>query len=946
MELNFLLLKYCEHLNHTAKGKYMYSYRYKRAISVAIISVAILLIGGTSGCSKSQSAQTLISEARQYQQKGDNKSAIIQLKNALQKEPNNADARYLLGTIYNDIGDPQSAENEIRKAISFGMSRTKALPELAKSLLTQGQFQKVLDETKDVPANDALSTLRGNAYLALNQNQEARKSYELALKENAVYSDALIGLAKYSILEKDLDSATRYSDQAISQNPNNISAWLFKGDLLRSEGKFDAAFAAYDQALKLEPANILTRISKANLEIATGKFDAAKVDIDAARKSEPKSLIVFYTQALLDFSQKNPAAALESLQQILRVAPDHMPSVLMAGAVQFSLGSMPQAEQHLKKYLEKNPGNLYARKLLASTHLRSHHAQYAIDVLSPALIDAQQDPQLFAIAGDAYTQSGDYTKAAEYYAKASALAPKAAELHTALGLSKLALGESDRAVAEMETAVSLDTKSPNANVTLVLTHLRLNEFDKALAAANALIKEQPGDPLGYNLKGAAYLGKKNIADARASFEKSIDIQPTYFPAVLNLVRLDQQENKPDLAKRRLEALLDKDKKNIQVMTALAGLAQSLGQTKEVTNWLERASNENPDALQPAIILASHYLRIGEKQKALTLAQKLQASNTESPDALDILAQAQFSNGNKTAALETYNKLAALKPDSAVAQFRIASVQMAMDNQTVAVSALNKSLALQPDFLEAQLALAMLDVRQGNFEGALSIARQIQQKHGKAPIGYVLEGDILMVQKRSTQAVAAYEKAFNLGKSGPLMIKLHASLKQTGKAREATLRINQWLKDHPSDIPTRMYLGDSLVKQKQNKAAIEQYQAILKQDPNNAAALNDLAWVFQQEKDSRALEYAERANQIATDNPSVLDTLGWILIEQGNTSRGIPLLQKAIALAPDIADIQYHLVLGLVKSGDNAKARKELEKLLATGKNFAQIDEARSLLKKL
>ena len=78
----------------------------------------------------------------------------------------------------------------------------------------------------------------------------------------------------------------------------------------------------------------------------------------------------------------------------------------------------------------------------------------------------------------------------------------------------------------------------------------------------------------------------------------------------------------------------------------------------------------------------------------------------------------------------------------------------------------------------------------------------------------------------------------------------------------------------------------------------------------------------------------------------MDTLGYILVEQGNTTRGLPLLQKATSLAPEAADIHYHLVLGLVKSGDKAKARKELEQLLASGKTFNKIDEARALLKQL
>lgn len=922
----------------------------RQKIITVIVSVTILCMGGMTACGKTQTSETLVAEAKQYQQKGDNKAAIIQLKNALQKNPEDAEVRYILGTIYNETADFPSAEKELRKALSLGMNPAKVSPDLGKSLLMQGKFQAVLDEIKQVPGEKEsaeISVSRGNAYLALGKGQEAKESFEQALKNKPDFPDALIGLARHSITEKNIDAATGFTEQAVTKNPQNTDVVLFKGDFLRAQGKVELALAAYDQALKLQPDNNSAHTNKAFLEIEAGKFDLAQGDIDAVRKTSPNSLIIFYAQALLDFRQGKHAAALESLQKVLRAAPEHMPSVLLAGAVQLALGSLPQAEQHLKKYLERDPGNVYARKLMASTLLKSHRTQNAIDVLVPALKSVQQDDiQLLALAGELYMQAGDYTKATEYFAKASALAPKAAELHSALGLSRLALGENDRAVAEMETAAAMDTKSPKAGVLLVMTHLRLKEYDKALTAVKALEKEQPDSPLAYNLKGAAYLGKNDSVAARASFEKALSIQPVNLPAVMNLVQLDLLDKKPEVAKKRLEAMLEKDKKNSQVMTALANLALSQGQAKEATTWLENASKENPDALQPAMLLATHYLRIGEKQKALTHAQKLQGSNSSSPEVLNILAQAQFANDDKPAALETYTRLAAMKPDSAPAQFFIATVHMAMQNEPAASDALKKSLSLQSDYLEAQLALASLEAKRGNYEQALTIARQIQKKNIKSPVGFELEGDLLMAQKKPDLAVKAYEQAFTVSKNGSLMVKLHASLGQTGKGKAADIRLAQWLKEHPADTIARMYQAGIYLASKQNKAAIEQYQAVLQQNAKNIPALNNLAWLYQQEKDPRALEYAEKANQLAPDNPAILDTLGWMLVEQGNITRGLPLLQKAASVAPEAVAIRYHLVLGLVKSGDKVKARKELEQILATGKTFPQVEEAKTLLKQL
>lgn len=346
------------------------------------------------------------------------------------------------------------------------------------------------------------------------------------------------------------------------------------------------------------------------------------------------------------------------------------------------------------------------------------------------------------------------------------------------------------------------------------------------------------------------------------------------------------------------------------------------------------------------MLAAHYLRIGEKQKALTLTQKLQGSNPDNPRVLELLAQAQMLNADKVAALSSFEKLTVMQPKSPLAQYRLASVHMAMENPTAATSALKKALTLQPDYLDAQLALASLEVRKGNHDQALAIAHQIQNKSSKSPIGYELEGNVLMAQKKLAPAAAAYEKALAISKSGPLLVKLHSSLFQAGKGKDADARLSQWLNENPNDLATRMYRAELYLAEKQYQPAIDNYLIILRQDAKNIPALNNLAWLYQQQKDSRALEYAEQANKLSPNNAGIMDTLGWILIEQGNTGRGIPLLQKAITLAPESPELRYHLAVGLSKSGDKAGARKMLEQLLATGRSFNGLEDAKNLLKQL
>jgi predicted Zn-dependent protease len=110
------------------------------------------------------------------------------------------------------------------------------------------------------------------------------------------------------------------------------------------------------------------------------------------------------------------------------------------------------------------------------------------------------------------------------------------------------------------------------------------------------------------------------------------------------------------------------------------------------------------------------------------------------------------------------------------------------------------------------------------------------------------------------------------------------------------------------------------------------------------SLNNLAWIYHQSKDPRALEYAEKAFQLASENPAIQDTLAWILVEKGEIDRALPILEKAALQLPDNATVQYHYAHALVKAGNQAKARQILGKITAGGIDFPEIEAARALMK--
>jgi putative PEP-CTERM system TPR-repeat lipoprotein len=920
--------------------------RNKMKFTTAVVSGALLL-GGLSACNRDQSTASLLAEARQYQQKGDQKAALIQLKNAVAKSPEDGEARLQLGTLYLETGDVVSADKELRKAASLGMTPARTLPLLGQALLAQGKAKELLTEIKpELAAKSApLTALRGEALLASGDAAGAKAAFDAALAIDGGSGEAIIGLARVALQKNDTATAQRYAADAIAKDGKNPEVWMFKGGLLRGLGKPDEALAAYDKVLALRPHDRNANLEKAYIRINQKKYAEAHTEMEAARKAAPNSLLVTYAQALLDYSEGKNKEARESLQRILKSAPNHMPSVLLAGAVDLNLNSPEQAQMHLRKYLEVDPNNVYARKLMAQAMLKNAQPADAAATLAPALNDTQ-DPQLLALAGESYMQARDFTKATAYLEKAVQQAPDMAALRTSLGMARLNQGDTAKGIADLERATELDPKSDRALAALVQAEIGLKHFDKALAAANKLETLKPTDPQTFNLKATVLLSKGDIPGARDAFEKALQVQPTFFPAAANLAKLDVMEKKPEAARKRFEAILEKDKKNFGALSALAELAMLENHPDEATTLLEKAQAENPDAIAAVLKLGNHYLVTKQEKKALTLARKFQAANPSNPELMDLLGQAQLANDDGQGALDSYSKLVNIVPKSALAQMRLADAQSKLKNDAAAAESLKRASALQPNLLQARVRQVEVAMRRGRTDEALAMIRQLQQDVPGSPVGFLMEGDLQQQQKKPALAAAAYDKAFAITKSGAVLLRSAQALRQAGKEDEARQRVAQYAKAHPEDLQVTMFMAEAHLAAKEYKPAAALLEEIIKRAPNNGPALNNLAWAYQQLKDPRALATAEQALKVAGDNPSVMDTLGWMLVEQGNTQRGLALLQKAAAGAPALPEVRYHLAVALNKSGDKTGARKELESLLAQNKPFAQQEEARSLLKTL
>ena len=246
-------------------------------------------------------------------------------------------------------------------------------------------------------------------------------------------------------------------------------------------------------------------------------------------------------------------------------------------------------------------------------------------------------------------------------------------------------------------------------------------------------------------------------------------------------------------------------------------------------------------------------------------------------------------------------------------------------------------------VQVRQQLAALSLQQGKPDDALAEAKAVQQRFPKQATGYLMEGDIYAAQKNWPAAERAYRETLKQEKSTVAATRLHAVLVQVGKANEANTFASSWLKENPEDAAFRLYLADRSLRSKDYKTAAQHYKAVIAEQPRNAIALNNLAFTAGQLGDPDAVKYAEQALAIAPDNAAIQDTLGWLLVEKGQVGRGVELLKKAAAGAPNSGEVRLHLAKGLIKAGDRAGARSELEAIMKLERQAAARAEAERLL---
>jgi putative PEP-CTERM system TPR-repeat lipoprotein len=918
------------------------------------LAFAVLCLIAACDAGEKVSFDELLARAQHYREAGEFRASLIELKNAVQKEPGNAEARLLLAQMELDLGDAVSAEIELQRARELGAPRDRVGLVLAEARLQLEQFDDMLRELRveDDAASArqvAIFNLRGRAHLALGQAVLAEEAFKAALALDEKSVDALVGLTRLAYAKGDVAQSQNYLARATAAEPRNLVVLALHGDIAFAARDHEAAERHFREVLgqrKDDLAALNAQLGIARSQIATGRFTEAIALLGQVLRTAPGDPATNYMRALVAYQLQDYENARNHAELALRVAENHRPSQFIAGASNYALGRYEAALAQLKAYLLQVPGHQDARKLLAATQLRLGQSANAVNTLRPAADGANaEDAQLLAMIGTAAAQTGDFRSASRYLGRAVASEPDNPVLRARLGATQVALGNVAEGLSELEKAANADPQG-NADVALILAHLRIREYDKALEAAQRLQAKQPASPNGYTLAGTAEVARGQMAAAKTAFNKALELRSGDRNAIRNLAAIAVAENALDVARGYYQDALRRAPNDEEFLILLAALEARSGRQQEGRALLEKAVAARPNSVAARIALGRHHLQAGEPGQALAAVQPALKDVREAA-ALEVVGRAHIALGQPDFAIAALRDLVSVRPESAEAHQYLANAYEDANLVDRAVAQTELALRFAKDSAALKFQYARLLARAGKLTRANQMLADLRRTHPNEPGLLDLEGSVALASDRIDDALAAYTRLLQAEETNANLLKLARVKAMRGREQEAYRDIEEWVARRPADVLVRTALADTYLARGEPARAASEYTRVVEAVPDNAMALNNLAWSLAKAgRAADAVRYAERAVALAPNSPPFLDTLGVALLAAGRGKDAIVPLRIAAERAPHDVNLQFHLAQALASDEQVREARDLLRLILRGRPQWPDRAEAEALLRRV
>ena len=921
---------------------------YKRFWPLALF----IVLGNTYGQS---SVDEYYEDASRLFHEDSYKAAIIQLKNALQQDPEHVPSLVLTAEAYIATDNSPAAEESLIKARVLGADRRFINLTLAEVYRRQGKYQSIIDELsiRNLPPQIAADLLgyKAVAWLSLGKNAKAQALIEQSHSLVSASFRTTIAEVLMALSQNQLNLAIELSRKLTEQYPQESEAWNTYASALHGSGNLQEALTIYQKSISLNPRFVDARISSAALAIDLERYQLAKTDLEYLRDRFPIEPRAAYLRGLLysKLAATQPEFAKLSEQELKlcteimsRLPPDRVSAdkqlPMVAAQAHYGLSEFEASKEYLALYLQKNDQDPGANKLMGDILIRLNDPVTAIKYLKPMQQAYPDDIKLTSLLATAYSESGHYDKATRLLSQLQRNNPGSNKI-----VSLMQSGHTNTGIEGLKHAYENSPQSSHDGFSLVVALLKNERYEEALFYAQQLLQSAPGNIAYLNLLGITQQSNNDYVAARQSFQTALDSNPNMTSVRINMAKLEMQQGNLDLAEKILKKGLEKEAESTALMLASAQLARDRGDLTEAIKTAEKARLADIEDLDTRLFLIDAYLQDGQFENAETLALDTNILGKGSFESNITLARVYQRTGKARKALSIYKQQAKQAGFHTERLYKLAQYMLELEALADARHALYKGLEGNSDHLPSLVSYISIQLASQEFEDARLRAESLVNKYPQQTIGYLLLGDSFIQIGQHRKAIEAYRQGLSVDFHPRIVLGLSSAYRDNNQPKLATKTLSQhWQQDNSVAAAYSVILIEEKRWQESEKILME----LVKAQPNNPSHLNNLAYVKDQLGDKDAIGYARRAHLASPQNPYVNDTLGWLLVKSGNAEEGLKYLRQAVARATSLPELRYHLGKALLDLGRKAEAKRELRSALDSGEKFEGHAEAKKLLNSL
>lgn len=846
----------------------------------ALLLAALVLPGCDRANHAAAEAKQYVERAEGYRHQGQYQAAIIEARNALKENPNDQSARLKLAQIYLELGQGR-AVTQLLEPVQAQPNRDEAVA-LVRGFTQQRKYQTALEllnanaQRLQLDRDAEANLLRARAQRELGQLDETAATLQRLQADDIAVQ---LELAQLEWQRGERDEAKARLRKLLDAHADNVDVLLAnariaeqEGDLSRSEDLLSKALIILPQTDLLVPqkGEVLQRLVTTLTKL--GRSNEALVYAKTLSDANPQGSILQdkFKQGVELFQ----AGKLEEAEALLAEVynESHNESVgSLIGMIRYSRNDLKGAAEYLNSNVDPEVASDSAMTALAATQLRLAQPEKLLEIFDARARANLKDPGLKALVGIALLQTGHTAEGNKLVDEARTAQLENSLIQGTIARHYLLSGQSNRAIETLQTAIKA---KPDASLSrlLIAAYASAGKPDQALAVAQQQAKDTPQAESWWVL-GRTALQLQKLDQAESALQAALKQDPVFQPAQLDLAQVHLRRKQAEPAAALYKAVLQKQPDAVPALKGMVVVYALQGSDPAAIEkqLLALSNSDNARA-----VLAEYYLRRQQFEDADRLLKPI-------------------ANGNGSTYPDQLKQLAAQTSAARALQAR---------DFTGARNRVVDGLKVNPRNPDLLILLARVEQADKRPEEAKKIAAQLALQAPSHPGLLELQGDLAMVDKQPQAAAEHYRKAWKTAPNNGLATKLYQSINADGAAAKTFL--SEWKQRLPdSDLP---WLFEGIEAQRQNDrtAALIAYETTLKRNPDNVEALNNAAWLYGEQKDGRGLATAEKAARLAPENAAVLDTYGWLLVQNRQRAKGIEVLERAAKLAPGTPEIQEHL----------------------------------------